>query len=226
MIADVTSPATLIPLLEWEPHVVFDLVRPQRVGEDRFTTWGTSNVAETFGRIPLEALVYLSSTSVYGRRHGEHTDETTELDPVSPIGQAFPSAPCINTSHTSRRCSMPSTSDTSTDWPTLTSMLPPVSGGGMGHFQVNEAVKATIDSSEGLVAKFSSIAKQEFDIEAEPMTPKGGGIADEILKAAESSGADLIVIGSRGLTGFKEKVLGSVSNAVVHRAKVPVLTVK
>ena len=105
-------------------------------------------------------------------------------------------------------------------------MLPPVSGGGMGHFQVNEAVKATIDSSEGLVAKFSTIAKQEFGIDAEPMTPKGGGIADEILKAAESSGADLIVIGSRGLTGFKEKVLGSVSNAVVHRAKVPVLTVK
>ena len=88
VVADVTSPATLLPLLEWEPHVVFDLVRPQRVGEDRYTTWGTSNVAESFVRLPLEALVYLSSTSVYGRRHGEQTDETTELDPVSPVGRA------------------------------------------------------------------------------------------------------------------------------------------
>ncbi|HEU4605873.1 MAG TPA: universal stress protein, partial [Nitrososphaera sp.] len=58
------------------------------------------------------------------------------------------------------------------------------------------------------------------------VTAKGGAIADEILKAAESSRADLIVIGSRGLTGFKEMVLGSVSDAVVHRAKVPVLAVK
>ncbi len=105
-------------------------------------------------------------------------------------------------------------------------MLPPVSGGGMGHFQVNEAVKATIDASENLVTRFSSIAKKEFGITTESMTAKGGAIADEILKAAESNKADLIVIGSRGLTGFKEMVLGSVSNAVVHRAKVPVLTVK
>jgi nucleotide-binding universal stress UspA family protein len=33
-------------------------------------------------------------------------------------------------------------------------------------------------------------------------------------------------MGSRGLSGFKGLVLGSVSSAVVHRAKVPVLTVK
>ena len=104
--------------------------------------------------------------------------------------------------------------------------LPPVSWGGMGHFQISETVKATIDSSEYLVKKFSSIAKQEFGITAESVTAKGGAIADEILKAAESSKADLIVIESRGLTGFKEMVLGSVSIAMVHRAKVPVLTVK
>lgn len=96
----------------------------------------------------------------------------------------------------------------------------------MGHFQVNEAVKATIDASENLVTRFSSIAKKEFGISTESMTAKGGAIAYEILKAAEFNKADLIVIGSRGLTGFKEMVLGSMSNAVVHRAKVPVLTVK
>jgi nucleoside-diphosphate-sugar epimerase len=86
-IADITLPGTLSPLAEWEPDVVFDLVRPQRIGEDRYTTWGTRNVAHAFSRSPLEALVYLSSTSVYGRRNGESTDEATEIDPVSPMGR-------------------------------------------------------------------------------------------------------------------------------------------
>jgi len=83
------------------------------------------------------------------------------------------------------------------------------------------------ESAESLVSKFSSIAQQEFGLQVETVTAKGGGaVADEILKTADSSKADLIMMGSRGLTGFKELVLGSVSSAVVHRAKVPVLTVK
>lgn len=88
LLVDVTAPATLQPLLETEPHVVFDLVRPQRIGRDRYTVWGTRNVAQTFADVPLEALVYLSSTSVYGRRYGEHTDESTEVAPSSPVGCA------------------------------------------------------------------------------------------------------------------------------------------
>lgn len=87
-LADVMTPASLLPLVEWEPHVVFDLVRPQRIGADRYTSWGTRNVAHAFSRSPLDALVYLSSTSVYGRRGGEETDEATELDPSSPAGRS------------------------------------------------------------------------------------------------------------------------------------------
>jgi nucleotide-binding universal stress UspA family protein len=37
---------------------------------------------------------------------------------------------------------------------------------------------------------------------------------------------DLIVIGSRGRSGIKETFLGSVSNYVMHKSKVPVLVVK
>jgi nucleoside-diphosphate-sugar epimerase len=86
--AEVMEPGTLRALAEWEPHVVFDLVRPQTIGPERYTVWGTMNIAATFAERPPEAVVYLSSTSVYGRREGEWTDETTELNPTSPLGEA------------------------------------------------------------------------------------------------------------------------------------------
>jgi nucleoside-diphosphate-sugar epimerase len=86
--AEVLEPGTLVPLADWEPHVVFDLVRPQPIAPERYSVWGTMNVASAFAEHPLEALVYLSSTSVYGRRDGDWTDETTELRPTSPLGEA------------------------------------------------------------------------------------------------------------------------------------------
>ena len=104
-------------------------------------------------------------------------------------------------------------------------MSPPRAGGEMGHFPVQEALKVALETAEGLVSKFSSVAQHEFGLQVEAVTARGS-VADEILKMADSNKADLIVMGSRGLTGFKELVLGSVSSAVVHRAKVPVLTVK
>lgn len=46
-----------------------------------------------------------------------------------------------------------------------------------------------------------------------------------ILHHAKKNGCDLIIMGSRGLSGIKE-MLGSVSHNVVQRAGVPVLIVK
>lgn len=48
----------------------------------------------------------------------------------------------------------------------------------------------------------------------------------EILRAAARSRCDLIVMGSRGLGGFKKLLLGSTTDRVVHHAAVPVLAVK
>jgi nucleoside-diphosphate-sugar epimerase len=82
------DPATLGALAEWRPHAVFDLVRPQPLGGDAYSVEGTRNVARAFADAAPEALVYLSSTSVYGRREGEWTDESTPLRPSSPVGEA------------------------------------------------------------------------------------------------------------------------------------------
>ena len=53
-----------------------------------------------------------------------------------------------------------------------------------------------------------------------------GPAVDEILDLAEEVGADLIVIGSRGLGPVKRVILGSVSEGVVHHATCPVLVLR
>jgi nucleotide-binding universal stress UspA family protein len=53
-----------------------------------------------------------------------------------------------------------------------------------------------------------------------------GDPARALLDYAEELQADLIVIGSRGLSTLKELFLGSVSHYVVQHAKVPVLVIK
>ena len=53
-----------------------------------------------------------------------------------------------------------------------------------------------------------------------------GNIADAIREAAASWACDAIVLGSRGLTGFKRLMLGSISNAVTAKTLLPVLIVK
>jgi nucleotide-binding universal stress UspA family protein len=50
-------------------------------------------------------------------------------------------------------------------------------------------------------------------------------IADTILETASERDAAAIVIGSRGLKGFKSKLMGSSSSSVLSRSSVPVVIV-
>jgi universal stress protein A len=50
--------------------------------------------------------------------------------------------------------------------------------------------------------------------------------SQSIVKTANEIGADLIVMGTRGLSGFQHVMLGSVAERVVRTAPCPVLTVK
>ncbi|MBP1992717.1 universal stress protein [Paenibacillus eucommiae] len=55
---------------------------------------------------------------------------------------------------------------------------------------------------------------------------KQGQPAFDLLDYAGEQSCDLIVMGSRGLGGIREFVLGSVSHNVVQHSKVPVLVIK
>jgi len=55
--------------------------------------------------------------------------------------------------------------------------------------------------------------------------PGTSGVWSTIVQLAQEHEADLIVVGSRGHSGLRAALLGSVSNGVVHHADRPVLVV-
>ena len=55
---------------------------------------------------------------------------------------------------------------------------------------------------------------------------KEGAAAQCIVEYARNNDVDLIVIGTRGYTGMKELVFGSVALKVLHDSSVPVLLIK
>jgi nucleotide-binding universal stress UspA family protein len=65
----------------------------------------------------------------------------------------------------------------------------------------------------------------ESGIEARGAAPVGDAAA-EIVRVAKESGADLVVLGARGLNPLKRLILGSVSTKVLHEAPCDVLVVK
>ena len=58
------------------------------------------------------------------------------------------------------------------------------------------------------------------------MVIKRGNIANEIIAIANKEKFDLIVMGSKGRSGFVDAVMGSVAQRVSNTAKQPVLLIK
>jgi nucleotide-binding universal stress UspA family protein len=83
--------------------------------------------------------------------------------------------------------------------------------------------REVIAYSQAIVEKAKKLLQ---DTPHNTVTLHYGNPAKVILEQAEETHCDLIVMGSKGLSGIKEFMLGSVSHNVVLHAKVPVLVVK
>jgi nucleotide-binding universal stress UspA family protein len=70
------------------------------------------------------------------------------------------------------------------------------------------------------------VKTNEKDIQIKTEIISSKNIAGGILDFAEENNIDLIVIGTRGRSGFKKLLLGSVASHVVTYAHCPVLVVK
>lgn len=86
----------------------------------------------------------------------------------------------------------------------------------------------TVNEEKKMAAHILDMAK----IKAEKATGKVeaynklGYPCDTIVQTAKATGCDCIVIGSRGLSGIKHMLLGSVSEKVAQMSDIPVLIVK
>lgn len=67
---------------------------------------------------------------------------------------------------------------------------------------------------------------QSAGLRAEPhIRVRHTTVAAAILDEAASSGAEAVLLGTRGLTGLRSLMMGSVSHAVLHDADLPVVVV-
>jgi nucleotide-binding universal stress UspA family protein len=78
----------------------------------------------------------------------------------------------------------------------------------------------------GRIVNEGAHVARDAGMQAAPLAVKATGpVWKTILEIADRHDASTIVIGSRGLTGLRSMLLGSVSTAVVHHADRPTLVV-
>jgi nucleotide-binding universal stress UspA family protein len=81
-----------------------------------------------------------------------------------------------------------------------------------------EDVNLVLEAAAAEARKAGVADVQTHPVEADP--------ADAILNIAEKVGADLIVVGNKGMTGARRYLLGSVPNNVSHHAPCSVIIVR
>jgi nucleotide-binding universal stress UspA family protein len=79
-------------------------------------------------------------------------------------------------------------------------------------------------AAEGAAQEAAALSERE-GLSLTSVVPSGNP-SQEILRAAAEFEADLVVVGSKGLTGLEGLFIGSVARAVAHRAGCPVLVAR
>lgn len=104
-------------------------------------------------------------------------------------------------------------------------------------FHQSDAFRGSTDTLVKFIRKQADIAEGWLDSVRTKADKNGirfesrviktrSNIPEEIIKYAEDKKTDLIIMGTRGRTGFKKAILGSVASAVVTHASCPVMVIK
>lgn len=94
-------------------------------------------------------------------------------------------------------------------------------GGGVGWWY--DLMDQLEKEGERATAEIAAYAER-FDVDTKSAVQRGIP-HDDILAYADDHNIDLIVMGTRGRTGVKRALMGSVTESVVRHANTPVLTV-
>jgi nucleotide-binding universal stress UspA family protein len=87
-----------------------------------------------------------------------------------------------------------------------------------------DASEWLLEDTGRLLEPFTAAAR-ESGVEVDTVV-KLGPVVQTILASIEETHSDLVVIGTHGRTGVARMMLGSVAEAVAHRAHVPVMLVR
>ena len=90
--------------------------------------------------------------------------------------------------------------------------------------QISNLEKYLLDNASKFMSKAKTRAAQNGIIFDSVIVH--GDEGPKIISYADTKSYDIIVIGSRGMGSIKEMFLGSTSNYVLHKSKIPVLIVK
>ena len=92
---------------------------------------------------------------------------------------------------------------------------------------VNNIVEMSKREAEGWLDKIKQqLLVDKVKLKTEVIIALNPLIAGEIVHYAQQQNVDLVVVGSKGRSGFKKALLGSVALAVVTYAQCPVMVVR